>query len=111
MGKNNYLFYSDFLKGRSLSGKEILFSKTLNSYLVGPLINKKFDSNSFYKRLISNNIYSLKIYKKVLCFKGQKIINKYKNDLSDNEVIEIFKNGNIIKHKIIKLPGEKNEEK
>ena len=42
-------------------------------------------------------------------FKCRKLINMYKNNLSDNEVIEIFKDGNVIKHKIIKLPGDKND--
>ena len=42
-------------------------------------------------------------------FRCRKLIEKYKNDLSDNEVIEIFNDGNIIKHKIIKLPGDNND--
>ena len=109
MEKNNYLFYSEYLKGKSLLEKEILVSKTKTSYLIGPLLNKNFDNYSFYKRLTSNSIYSLKIYKKISCFKCKKIINKYKGDLSDNEVLEIFKNGSIVKHKIIKVPGENNE--
>lgn len=109
MGKNNYLFYSEYLKGKSLLEKEILVSKTKTSYLIGPLLNKNFDSNSFYKRLTSNSIYSLKIYKKISSFKCKKIINKYMGDLSDNEILEIFKNGSIVKHKIIKVPGENNE--
>lgn len=109
MEKNNYLFYSQYLNGKSLSRKEILISKTKTSYLIGPLINQNFDSNSFYKRLISNSIYSLKIYKKMFDFRCRKLIDKYKNDLSDNEVIEIFNDGNIIKHKIIKLPGDNND--
>lgn len=109
MEKNNYLFYSQYLKGKSLSGKEILISKTKTSYLIGPLLNQNFDSNSFYKRLISNSIYSLKIYKKMFGFRCRKLIDTYKNDLSDNEVIEIFNDGNIIKHKIIKLPGDNND--
>ena len=55
MKKNNYLFYSEYLKGKSLSGKEILVSKTKTSYLIGPLLNRKFDSNSFYK--LTSNVY------------------------------------------------------
>ncbi|MBR3162191.1 MAG: hypothetical protein IKF19_05620 [Bacilli bacterium] len=109
MKKINYLFYSQYLKGKSLLGKEILVSKTKTSYLIGPLLNKNFDNNSFFKRLTSNSIYSLKIYKKMSSFKCKKMIKKYKANLSDNEVLEIFKNGNIVKHKIIKVPGEKNE--
>ena len=109
MTKNNYLFYSEYLKGKSLQEKGILVSKTKTSYLIGPLLNKNFDNNSFYKRLTSNSIYSLKIYKKISCFKCKKIINKYRDDLSDNEVLEIFKNGSIVKHKIIKVPGDNNE--
>lgn len=109
MEKNNYLFYSEYLKGKSFLEKEILVSKTKTSYLIGPLLNKNFDNNSFYKRLTSNSIYSLKIYKKISSFKCKKIINKYMGDLSDNEILEIFKNGSIVKHKIIKVPGENNE--
>ena len=109
MAKNNYLFYSEYLKGKSLREKKILVSKTKTSYLIGPLLNKNFDNNSFYKRLASNSIYSLKKYKKFSCFKCKKIFNKYMGDLSDNEVLEIFKNGSSVKHKIIKVPGENNE--
>ena len=109
MKKNNYLFYSQYLKGKPLTGKEILVSKTKTSYLIGPLLNKHFDNNSFYKRLISNSIYSLKIYKKISSYKCKKIINKYMDDLFDNEVLEILKNGSVVKHKIIKVPGENNE--
>ena len=41
--------------------------------------------------------------------KCKKIINKYKKNLSDNQVLELFKNGSITIHKIIKLPGENSE--
>lgn len=109
MKKNNYLFYSDYLKGKDIAGKDILVSKTKDSYLMGPLLNKNFDNQSFFKRLVSNSIYSLKIYKKMSYFKCEKMINKYKNVLSDNEVIEIFKNGSTVKHKIIKVPGDNYE--
>ena len=109
MGKNDYLFYSEYLKDKSIIGKEILVSKTKTSYLIGPLINKNFDNNSFYKRLKSSSIYSLKNYKKMSYLKCKKIINKYKKNLSDNQVLELFKNGSITIHKIIKLPGENSE--
>lgn len=109
MAKNNYLFYSEYLKGKSFLGKEILVSNTKTSCLIGPLLNKSFNNNSFYKRLTSNSIYSLKIYKRISYFKCKKIINKYMDVLSDNEVLEIFKDGSSVKHKIIKVPGENNE--
>ena len=34
------------------------------------------------------------------------LINKYAEGIKDNEVIEIFKNGETLVHKIIKVPGE-----
>ena len=64
MLKNNYLFYSDYLKKRNLKDKSILIAKTKNSYLIGPLINSRFDEESFYKRIKSNSIYTFDIYKK-----------------------------------------------
>ena len=65
MLKNNYLFYSDYLKKRNLKDKSILIAKTKNSYLIGPLINSRFDEESFYKRIKSNSIYTFDIYKKM----------------------------------------------
>ena len=65
MLKNNYLFYSDYLKKRNLKAKSILIAKTKYSYLIGPLINSKFDEDSFYKRIKSDSIYTLNIYKKM----------------------------------------------
>lgn len=109
MLKNRYLFYCKYLKGKSLAGKEILIAKTKESYLIGPLINKKFDDNSFRKRLISNTIYPLSIYKKMSHSKCKQIISKYEKELSDNEVLEVFRNGDIVRHTIIRLPGENNE--
>ena len=72
MLNNNYLFYSDYLKKRNIKNKSILIAKTKKSYLIGPLINSKFDEKSFYKRIKSNSIYTFKIYKKM--FKKNLII-------------------------------------
>lgn len=109
MKKNNYMFYSDYLKDQIIIDREILIAKTKNSFLIGPLLNDNFLNKSFYKRIKSNSIYSHKIYKKILKHKCYKLIALYKNELQDNEIIEIFKNGNVVKHKIIKVPGEDNE--
>lgn len=106
MAENKYLFYSDFLKNQNINNKNILVAKTKSSYLVGPKINHKFDGVSFYKRIKSNCIYSPKIYKKMFKRKCVFLINKYAKSLKDNEVIEIFKNGETLVHKIIKVPGE-----
>ncbi len=106
MEENKYLFYSNFLKNQNINNKNILVAKTKNSYLIGPKINHKFDSTSFYKRIKSNCIYPLKIYKKMFKRKCEFLINKYAEGIKDNEVIEIFKNGETLVHKIIKVPGE-----
>lgn len=65
MSKSRYLFYSDYLKNRNIENKSILIAKTRKSYLIGPLINSKFDEKSFYKRIKSNSIYTINIYKNV----------------------------------------------
>lgn len=103
---SNYILYKDYLKKRDVENKCILISKTNNSYVVGPLINEKFDEESFYKRTISNSIYNPKIYKKISEKKCLDLIAKYQSKLSSNEVIEVFKNGEIIVHKIICVPGD-----
>ena len=109
MKKNNWICYPKYIKNNSTFGAEILVAKTKISYLIGPLINERFDNISFYKRLMSNSIYNSNIYKSISNMKCKKIVDEYMSKLSDNEVIEIFKNGDIIKHKIISLPGEINE--
>lgn len=106
MLKSNYLFYKKYIKNKCINGADILISKTNSSYLIGPLINSNFDEYSFYKRLVSNSVYSLKIYKNFSKRKCLNLIYKYKNYLQDNEVIEVFKNGSYIIHKIIKVPGD-----
>lgn len=109
MLKNNYLFYNDYLKNRDLKNKSFLIAKTKNSYLIGPKIDSDFYEESFYKRIKSNSIYSLKIYKKIFKRKSNILIDKYKNKLKSNQIIEIYKNGATILHSIIKVPGEDNE--
>ena len=110
MKKSNWLFYSKYIKKNSTNEKEILVAKTKTSYLIGPIINEEFDNTSFYKRLKSNSIYTLSIYKSFSNKKCKKMIGEYKSMLSNNEIIEVFKNGDIVKHKIISVPGENNEE-
>ena len=111
MLKNNYLFYSDYLKKRDIKDKTILIAKTKKSYLIGPLINSKFDEKSFYKRIKSNSIYTFNIYKKIFKRKCNILIDKYMNNLNSNQIIETYKNGEIIIHSILKVPGEKDEKK
>ena len=77
MLKNNYLFYSDYLKKRNLKDKSILIAKTKNSYLIGPLINSRFDEESFYKRIKSNSIYTFDIYKKMFRISCKSDITRY----------------------------------
>ena len=106
MLKNNYLFYSDYLKKRNLKAKSILIAKTKYSYLIGPLINSKFDEDSFYKRIKSDSIYTLNIYKKMFRKKRNNLIEKYMNDLKNNQIIEIYKNVEIVKNSILKVQCE-----
>lgn len=110
MKKNKfYLFYKDYFKNRNIDNKSIIVSKTKNSYLIGPIIDEKFDEYSFYKRIISNCIYTKKIYKNPSNKKILNLINIYKEKLEDNEVIEIFSNNSFVIHKIIKVPRDNNE--
>ena len=111
MKDRNFLFYTDYFKNKNISNKSVLVAKTKNSILVGPLLNKHFDEYSFCKRIASNCIYRKSIYKKIYSKKRLKIIDCYKNELKDNEVIEIFSNGLIQNHKIIKVPRDINEKK
>ena len=111
MLENNYLFYNEYLKNRNLTDKTIMISRTKKSYLVGPLIDTHFYENSFYKRIKSNSIYSTNIYKKLFKKKSIDLINKYKGILKSNQVIEIYKNGEVVVHSIIKVPGEDNDKK
>lgn len=109
MKKNDYMFYKDFLKKCCYDDKKILIAKINGSYLIGPKIDKCFDANSFYKRLSSNCIYSLKVYKKVSKKQSLVLINKYYSKLKSNEVAEVFNSGEFIIYKILKVPGENNE--
>ena len=106
---NNYLFYKEYLKNRNIDNKDILVAKTRESYIIGPLINERFDEKSFYKRIVSNSVFSPKIYKRLSKRKCLNLLNEYQDKLKDNEVIEIFKNNEIIIHKIIKVPGDNYE--
>lgn len=107
----NYLFYSDYFKKRDIKNKSILIAKTKKSYLIGPLINSEFDEKSFYKRIKSNSIYTFNIYKKIFRRKCNILVDRYINDLENNQVIEIYKSGEKVTHSIIKVPGESDEKK
>ena len=111
MLKNNYLFYSDYLRDRNIKNKSIILAKTKKSYLVGPIIDSNFNEESFYRRIKSNSIYSRKIYKKMFKRKCNLLINKYKDKLKSNQIIEIYRDGEIILHSILKVPGVNNEKK
>ena len=111
MTKTDYLFYSDYLKSRSLKNKTIMIAKTKNSYLIGPLIDFNFFEASFYKRIKSNSIYNTKIYKKIFRRRSDILVKKYKKMLKSNQIIEIYKNGIVLTHTIIKVPGDDNEKK
>ncbi len=111
MLKNEYLFYSDYFKKRNIKNKSIMIAKTKESYLIGPIINSDFDEQSFYKRIKSNSIYTTKIYKRMFRNKCNLLINKYKKDLKNNQIIEVYKNGEIVLHSILKVPGEDDEKK
>ena len=111
MLENSYLFYCDYLKKRNIKDKSILISKTRNSYLIGPIINSKFDERSFYKRIKSNSIYGVNIYKKMFNRKCLLLINRYANSLKDNQIMEIYKNEEIGLQSNLKVPGKNDEEK
>ena len=51
MAKNNYLFYSYYLKTRNTENKSIMIAKTKKSYLIGPIIDHNFYKDSFYRRI------------------------------------------------------------
>ncbi len=104
MSKNDYLFYRNYIKYRKISKEKILITRTNNSYLIGPIINNKFDEESFYRRLTSNSIYSRRYYKKMFKLTANSLIKKYMDYLNSNEVLEVFKNGDTKIHKIIKVP-------
>lgn len=105
MLKNNYINYKKYLKTKKINNEIIFIAKTNKSFLIGPLLDENFNEYSFYKRIISNSIYSPNIYKMVFGKKAKNLIQKYSSLLNSNEVIELFNNGNFIKHKIIKVPG------
>lgn len=106
MLKSNYLFYSDYLKNRDLKDKTIMIAKTKKTYLIGPIIDSKFYESSFYKRVKSNSIYTFKIYKKMFKRKSNLLINKYEKELKSNQIVEVYKDGKVILHSILKVPGE-----
>lgn len=102
----NYINYKEYLKSKTINkNDQILIAKTKKSYLIGPKITDKFHVESFYKRLISTSIYDIKIYKNIKEKKAITLINDYFSKLEENEVIELFFNGKVIYHKILKLPG------
>lgn len=51
MAKNNYLFYSYYLKTRNTENKSIMIAKTKKSYLIGPIIDITFIKIRFIEEL------------------------------------------------------------
>lgn len=106
----NYILLRDYINGETkITNQKLFIGKTRRSYLIGPLINEKFDSDSFYKRIISSTICDKKTYRRISKFKIQKLVDKYYDMLSDNEMLEVFKDDKIVHHKIIKVVGVDNE--
>ena len=105
-----FLSIKQFLNNVSIEGKVIFISKTKNAYLIGPLICENFDSFSFYKRIVSSSLYEKRIYKNVNFKKSMELFSKYCNCLSFGEIIELYKDGNVVKHNFFSLPGGENDE-
>lgn len=106
----NYILLKDYISGKAkVTNQKLFVGKTRKSYLIGPLINEKFNSDSFYKRIISSTICDKRTYRRILKFKTQKLVDKYYDMLSDNEMLEVFKGDKIVHHKIIKVVGVNNE--
>ena len=109
MEKFDYISIRKYLKKRNLKDAAIFVGKTRKSFIIGPKINNEFDEESFYKRLIASSVYSSNMYKTVFRKKTNALINEYYEKLNNNEMIEIYKNGEIVSHKIIKLSGDMYE--
>lgn len=107
----NYIFYREYLYDNKIIDNSVLISKTKNSYLIGPIINDKFDDYSFKKRMISSSVFDIKKYRRCTKRTALKLIELYYSLLSNNEVIEIFKKGETLKHKIIPVPRGNYEKK
>lgn len=54
-------------------------------------------------------VYIRQKYKKMFRKKCNLLINKYKNKLKSNQIIEVDKKDDIILHSILKVPSEDNE--
>ena len=106
-----YILYKKYLKSQKVNDEQIFFSKTSDGFLIGPKINDDFDEYSFYKRVISSSVYNKNKYKSCLRRKASELIEKYEKHLKNNEVIEILKNGEEVKHKIVSVPGGNYDEK
>ena len=106
----NFILLKDYINGRvKITNQELFVGKTKTTYLIGPLINEELDSRSFYKRIISSTICDKKTYKRISKLKVEKIINKYYDMLEDNMMLEVFKDGRIVHHKIIRVMGVSND--
>ena len=100
----NYIYYDQYLINRNFQDFNMLVSKIKGGYLIGPKITDKFDEESFYRRVKSSALFDNIKYRSNLSKRLLKRLDDYYLSLSDNEVIEIAKNGKIIRHKIVSLP-------
>ncbi len=108
---SNYVSIKQYLKKRTLFNAGMIFvTKTKNSYLIGPFVDNKFDELTFYKRITSSTVRGIRDYKNINSKKAMELINMYKETLASNEILEVFYDGHMSKHKIIPLPGDINEE-
>mgnify|MGYP003301372970 CR=1 FL=1 len=106
-----YIFYYEVLNGNNYKNIDLLVGKTKKAYLIGPKITDSFDYDSFIKRIKSNCIYKINIYKKRINKKKlNALIDVYCPLLKENEIYEIERNKVKI-HKIIPVPGDNYEKK
>lgn len=104
--KDEIILLKSFLKKPNLekpNSKAVFVGKTKDSILIGPYVDNKFNYDEFYKRIVSSCIYSKRIYKRISKKKAKKYIEInnliYQNNI--NNVIEIYKSGEVIKHNIL----------
>ncbi len=110
MKEISMIAYLDLVNNNQKYHNGVLIAKFNKNYLIGPKVNKKFDKESFIKRIKSSCIYDLKKYKKINTKYSKKLIEEYYKVLGDNEVIEIS-NKSFTRYKILKVPGDNYVEK
>lgn len=104
--KDEIILLKRFLKNPKLkitNNKAVFVGKTKDSVLIGPYVDDNFDYDAFYKRIISSCIYSKRIYRRISKKTAKKFIEVHNLTYQNikNDVLEIFNNGEIIKHNIL----------